>query len=55
MTHLHKTKEEAKAYLKEKFDDAWNYYDVNHDGHVDASWVATILRFMCRPDVDLGL
>ena len=55
MTHLHKSKKEAKAYLKEKFNDAWNYYDVNHDGHVDASWVATILRFMCRPDVDLGL
>ena len=42
-------------YTQEKFNDAWNYYDVNKDGHVDASWVATILRFMCRPDVDLGL
>jgi hypothetical protein len=47
-THLNKKGKEVVDYLNAKFDEAWNYYDVNNKGYVDALWSATILRFMCR-------
>jgi hypothetical protein len=47
-THLNKKGKDLVNYLSAKFDEAWDYYDVNRKGYVDALWSATILRFMCR-------
>lgn len=39
-THFAQCKEEGEAFLKLRYDDAWNYYDVNKTGQIDAIGVS---------------
>ena len=48
-THFNKCKEEGEKYLKFYYDDAWNYYDVNREGRIDAIGVSQFFRFLTRP------
>ena len=54
-THFKKCDKDADAYLDYYYDDAWNYFDVNRVGRIDAIGVSTFFRFLCKPlgNVDL--
>ena len=48
-THFAQCADEGKAYLDLHFDDAWNYYDVNKTGKIDAIGVSQFFRYLTRP------
>jgi hypothetical protein len=49
-THFGKCGAAADAYLDDKYSAAFDYYDVNHDGRIDAIGMASqLMRFLCQP------
>ena len=55
MTHLNKTKAQADEFMKFKFEDTWNHYDVNDDGVLDAMWASPFMRALCKSEKDIDL
>ena len=54
-THLGYDKAKTKQFLDQKFDDMWDYYDVNREQIIDANWTATFMRALCKPVKDIDL
>lgn len=55
-THYGLSGADADAYLASHYDDAWNYYDVNKEGKLDAvGMTQSLFRFLCKPLGDLNL
>ena len=48
-THFKKCGDEGKKWLDFYYEDAWNYYDVNRTGFIDAIGVAQFFRHLTRP------
>ena len=49
-THFSKCGAQGAAYLDDKYDSAWKYFDVNGDGRLDAiGMAAQFMRFLCQP------
>ena len=48
-THFAKCKDEGKKFLDFYYEDAWNYYDVNRVGRIDAIGVSQFFRHLTRP------
>jgi len=49
-THFSKCGKDADAYLDDKYSAAFDYYDVNKDGRIDAIGMASqLMRFLCQP------
>ena len=48
-THFNKCGDEGKKFLDFYYDDAWNYYDVNREGRIDAIGVSSFFRALTRP------
>ena len=48
-THFALCKEKGEEYLAGHYEDAWNYYDVNREGRIDAVGVSQFFRFLTRP------
>ena len=48
-THFAQCNEDGETYLKLHYDDAWNYYDVNKTGRIDAIGVSQFFRYLTRP------
>ena len=45
-THKGLTGAAQQDYLDKYFDKAWNHYDVNQTGHIDASFAPMFVRFL---------
>lgn len=55
-THFGLHGAEAEKFLNDKFDAAFDYYDVNKEGKIDAIGMsAQMFRFMCKPLGELDL
>jgi len=54
-THLGYEPKKAKEFVEKSFGPAWEHYDVNEEGTIDALWVSTLMRFMCKPVKDIDL
>ena len=54
-THLGYEAKKAKEFVEKNFQPAWEHYDVNEEGTIDALWVSTLMRFMCKPVKDIDL
>ena len=48
-THFAQCGEDAEKFLTLRYDDAWNYYDVNKTGQIDAIGVSQFFRYLTRP------
>jgi len=49
-THFSKCGDAGKAYLDDKYSAAFDYYDVNKTGRIDAIGMASqFMRFLCQP------
>ena len=48
-THFAQCTTSGEDYLSLHFDDAWNYYDVNKAGKIDAIGVSQFFRYLTRP------
>ena len=48
-THFKKCGAEGEKYLNFYYEDAWNYYDVNRVGRIDAIGVSQFFRHLTRP------
>lgn len=53
--HLGYEGDKQKKYLDRHFDDTWHHYDVNDEGTMDALWVSTLMRALCKPVKDIDL
>ena len=48
-THFGLKGAEGEKFLALRYDDAWNYYDVNKTGMIDAVGVSQFFRYLTRP------
>ena len=48
-THFSLCGDAGSKYLASHYDDAWNYYDVNREGKIDAIGVSQFFRFLTKP------
>ena len=48
-THFQQCGTKGEEYLNQRYDDAWDYYDVNREGRIDAIGVSQFYRFLTRP------
>ena len=48
-THFALCGSKGEDYLKTHYEEAWNYYDVNREGKIDAVGVSQFFRFLTRP------
>jgi len=48
-THFAQCKEDGDKFLTLRYEDAWNYYDVNKTGKIDAVGVSQFFRYLTRP------
>lgn len=48
-THFSLKGEEGEKFLGLRYEDAWNYYDVNKTGMIDAVGVSQFFRYLTRP------
>ncbi len=48
-THFAQCGAEGENYLKLHYQDAWDYYDVNKAGKIDAIGVSQFFRYLTRP------
>ena len=53
-THLGLVGDELKNYLDHNFDEAWDYYDVNHENLIEADRMSTLFRYLCH-DANLNI
>jgi hypothetical protein len=54
-THLGMKGVEKANFLKKKFNEAWEHYDVNDEGVMDAMWASPFMRFLCKSEKDIDL
>ena len=54
-THLGFRGDQLKAFLKKKFDETWDHYDVNDEGTIDALWASPFMRALCKSEKDIDL
>ena len=54
-THLGLSGAKRDEWLGQHFDDMWTHYDVNNEGVMDALWVSTFMRALCKPVKDIDL
>jgi len=61
-THFSKCGEDGETYLDgqvnqtvNRWEDAWNYWDVNGEGKVDAVGASVLFRYLCKPLGELDL
>lgn len=54
-THLHLKAGAIEDFLKERFEDTWNHYDVNKEGTLDAMWASPFMRALCKPIKEIDL
>ena len=54
-THFGMQGAEANDYLASHFEDAWNYYDVNSEGRLDAVGSSSFFRFLTKRLGELDL
>jgi hypothetical protein len=47
--------EENAKFIKNSFDPTWDHYDVNKEGTMDALWLSTVMRALCKPVKDIDL
>ena len=54
-THFSMKGQEAQDFLAKKFDKAWNYYDVNGEGKINAERINSFYRYLTKSlgEVDL--
>ena len=45
-THFHKCGADGEDFLNWHYDDAWNYYDVNQEGRIDAVGSSQFFRHL---------
>ena len=48
-THFALCNEEGEKFLNLRYNDSWNYYDVNQTGRIDAVGVSQFFRYLTRP------
>ena len=48
-THFSLVGDAAEKFLTLRYEDAWNYYDVNKTGRIDAVGVSQFFRYLTRP------
>ena len=48
-THFAQCGDDGEKFLKLRYDDSWNYYDVNQAGRIDAVGVSQFFRYLTRP------
>jgi len=57
LEYLQTTKEisraDAEKYVDEKFEDVWNYYDVNKEGEIEVVQMPQFMRFLAK-QVEVG-
>jgi hypothetical protein len=46
---------EKANFLRKKFNEAWENYDVNDEGVMDAMWASPFMRFLCKSEKDIDL
>ena len=54
-THLGYQGEQLKAFMKKKFEETWEHYDVNDEGTMDAMWASPFMRALCKSVKDIDL
>ena len=54
-THLGLKGAEKETFMTKNFDQIWDHYDVNNEGVMDAMWVSTLMRALCKPVKDIDL
>ena len=54
-THLGKKGKEIDEYLKKKFSETWEHYDVNSEGILEANWASPFMRTLCKPEKNIDL
>ena len=54
-SHLGMKGDDAKLFLKKKFEETWEHYDVNNEGTIDAQWASPLMRSMCKSVKDIDL
>ena len=54
-THLGYVGDQNDKFISKYFDDTWHHYDVNDEGTMDALWVSTVMRALCKPVKDIDL
>ena len=53
--HLQLKGEELSKFMKLRFEETWNHYDVNKEGTMDVLWASTLMRALCKPVKDIDL
>ena len=48
-THFALCTDEGEKFLNLRYEDSWNYYDVNRVGRIDAVGVSQFFRYLTRP------
>ena len=48
-THFALCEAKGEDYLATHYEEAWNYYDVNREGRIDAVGVSQFFRFLTKP------
>tara|TARA_B110000285_G_C14944034_1_gene523437 strand:- start:328 stop:609 length:282 start_codon:yes stop_codon:yes gene_type:complete len=48
-THFAQCGAEGEKFLGLRYDESWNYYDVNKTGRIDAVGVSQFFRYLTRP------
>ena len=54
-THLGKKGEEIDNFLKYRFDETWDHYDVNSEGIMEANWASPFMRSLCKKEKNIDL
>ena len=54
-THLGYRGDQLNAFMKKKFGETWEHYDVNEEGTLDALWASTFMRALCKSEKDIDL
>jgi len=43
------------TFLKNRFEETWNHYDVNNEGVMEANWASPFMRALCKSEKDIDL
>ena len=54
-THLGYRGDQLREFMKKKFEETWEHYDVNSEGTIDAVWASPFMRALCKSVKDIDL
>jgi hypothetical protein len=54
-THLGKKGKDLDEYIKKKFPETWEHYDVNSEGILEVNWASPFMRTLCKPEKFIDL